>query len=78
MSRSLLWIVLFAAVPAPLIAQNPSGSLPGEVWMRDGALISPDARLLTTPRIAADSMVQGLCHIRDPELRLGCAEPVSA
>jgi hypothetical protein len=58
MSRSLLLILQFAVLPAPLIGQKASGTLPGEVWMRGAALSSSDARLLAAPRIDADSVLQ--------------------
>lgn len=62
MLRSLLLILLLAIISAPLVAQNavplPKDSQTSEIETRSSALSSPDARLLTAPRIAADSMLQ--------------------
>lgn len=61
MSRSLLLILLFAVVPAPLIAQKPSDSPSGEVWMRSSALRSPDVRLsIPMMTLPTDSLLRVL------------------
>ncbi len=65
MSRSLLLILLFAAVPAPLIAQNasllPADTLAGEMWTHSSTLRSPDVRL-SNPILAVhtDSLLRVL------------------
>lgn len=65
MSRSLLWILLFAVVPAPLFAQSagphPTSTLAGEIWTRSSTLRSPDVRL-SNPMLAVhtDSFLQVL------------------